>query len=616
MKKLKSLKDIDLKALSSGKKYHPSPDAWEDQVMYFLLADRFSDGKEKNYYDLNKNIVEKGEHDLYDPEKDFEEAVKNGREEWESWADKWNGGNLKGIISKLGYLKRLGITTIWISPIFRQTAFDKTYHGYGIQDFLDIDPHFGSPEDLRELVKLAHENDLYVILDIVVNHSGNVFSYKEEAPQWSEGKEYDVEGFNDANGNPSIAAEDKKALDAAFPEGAVWPAEMQHLENYTRQGSIQNWDSYPEYVQGDFYSFKNHYLGKGDGDDFEASNTLRTLVKVFKYWISFADIDGYRLDTVKHMEAAATRYFAAEIHKFAKSLGKDNFYIIGEITGGLDFAYEMLEKTGLDASQGLNQIPEKMENTVKGFTSAGEYFSEFKNDKLFEEGEDKWFRDKVLTMFDDQDMVSKGDRPKARFCANKETASLIHNVLFLNVCSLGIPCIYYGSEQGFDGSGKDDRHIREAMFGGGFGAFRTSGLHFFNEDNPIYKEISNILKVRTEHIILRQGRQYLREISYDGKNFGLPQKTGDERMKGLIAWSRIFENEEYVLALNTELDKVLEALVVVDSQINSEDDVFECLYISGNDPIGKKMKVRNVDQKKVISLKVPQAGCVIYRKMN
>ena len=81
---------------------------------------------------------------------------------------------------KIGYLQRMGVTAIWVSPIFRQVPYQDTYHGYGIQNFLDVDPHFGTREDLHELVNTAHDHGIYVILDIILNHSGNVFSYSPD----------------------------------------------------------------------------------------------------------------------------------------------------------------------------------------------------------------------------------------------------------------------------------------------------------------------------------------------------------------------------------------------------------------------------------------------------
>jgi glycosidase len=96
---------------------------------------------------------------------------------WQAAGQKFCGGNLRGLTSKLGYLERLEVTAIWISPIFKQVQFKETYHGYGIQNFLDVDPHFGQREDLKTLVRTAHDHGIYVILDIILNHTGDVFRY-------------------------------------------------------------------------------------------------------------------------------------------------------------------------------------------------------------------------------------------------------------------------------------------------------------------------------------------------------------------------------------------------------------------------------------------------------
>ena len=135
----KSLLDLDFASLRQ-RKFTPSPAAWEDQVLYFLLLDRFSDGKEKDgYRDNEDRPVNSGTTPLY--------AHDNpGRVDYDTWfraGGGWQGGTLKGLKSKLGYLRRLGITALWVSPVFRQVAFEPSYHGYGIQNFLDVDPHFG-----------------------------------------------------------------------------------------------------------------------------------------------------------------------------------------------------------------------------------------------------------------------------------------------------------------------------------------------------------------------------------------------------------------------------------------------------------------------------------------
>jgi glycosidase len=120
--------------------------------------------------------VEDGSTPLYRPE-------DSGRADFDLWCRAgggWQGGTLQGLKSKLGYLRRLGITALWVSPIFRQVAFEPSYHGYGIQNFLDVDPHFGTHEEFREFVQAAHARGIYVILDIIAHHTGTVFSYDED----------------------------------------------------------------------------------------------------------------------------------------------------------------------------------------------------------------------------------------------------------------------------------------------------------------------------------------------------------------------------------------------------------------------------------------------------
>ncbi|MBX9670434.1 MAG: hypothetical protein K2X93_22730 [Candidatus Obscuribacterales bacterium] len=86
---------------------------------------------------------------------------------------------IKGIASKLDYLQELGVSGLWINPPWKQRAELETYHGYGIQNFLDIDPRFGTRQDFRDLVDAAHDRGMYVVVDVVFNHSGNNFFYDD-----------------------------------------------------------------------------------------------------------------------------------------------------------------------------------------------------------------------------------------------------------------------------------------------------------------------------------------------------------------------------------------------------------------------------------------------------
>jgi len=215
-------------------------------------------------------------------------------------------------------------------------------------------------------------------------------------------------------------------------------------------------------------------------------------------------------------------------------------------------------------------------------------------------------------MFDDHDKVSDGNN-KTRFCADDNGDKLILAALGLNVTTLGIPCIYYGSEQGFDGRGGSDRYIREAMFGGEFGAFRSKNKHFFNIDGPVYKEVSKILAIRKEKIVLRRGRQYLREISGDGINFGYPDFIEGDEIRSVISWSRILDEEEMILAINTDFRNALSVWVTIDNDLHIMPGSFNCIYSNDKTAIGTTAPIEEKNGK-AIRIAVPAAGFVIYEK--
>jgi glycosidase len=590
----------------------PSPIAWEDQTFYFLMLDRFSDGRENGYKDNEGNLVRSGTTPAYSPA-GAENAVKTEADaaHWREAGTKYVGGTLKGLESKIGYLKRLGVTALWISPIFKQVRFPETYHSYGIQNFLEVEPHFGSREDLREVVRTAHANGIYVVLDIILNHAGNAFSYSGEQDHPWTGGMYPVEGFNDKDGNPTIPFVKANPQNLPDYDGALFPVELQQPDTFTRKGYIKNWDYDPEFREGDFFDLKDIDHGYGSADDYQVSAALRHLCEAYKYWIAYADIDGFRIDTVKHMDMGATRYFVSVIREFAQGIGKENFFLLGEITGGRKRAYETLELTGLSAALGIDDIPDKLEYLVKGYRNPNEYFSLFRNSELVNKSSHIWFRNKMVTSFDDHDQVRKGNQ-KARFCADADASKVVLNVLALNALTLGIPCIYYGSEQCFDGRGGSDRYIRESMFGGEFGAFRTRGLHFFNEDNPVYRELAKVLEIRRKNIVLRRGRQYLRPISAadDGVCFSLPEMVGGE-IRSVVPWSRIFNGKEMLLAINTDYDQPKTAWVTIDNDLHQGGDVLQCIYSKDAAQIGQSVTVEARNGKAVL-ITVPAAGLVIF----
>ena len=162
-----SLEQINFEPVGKGS---PSPPDWRDQVFYFLLPDRFSSGQESA-------------DRLFDP-KDPERFKTADKGKWMEGGKGFQGGTLRGIQSKLRYLRNLGVTALWLGPVWKQRKDLDTYHGYGIQNFLEVDPRFGTREDLRNLVNEAHAQGIYVILDIIYNHTGNNWYYDIGGNPW------------------------------------------------------------------------------------------------------------------------------------------------------------------------------------------------------------------------------------------------------------------------------------------------------------------------------------------------------------------------------------------------------------------------------------------------
>ena len=626
----KSLLDLDFTELNR-RKFTPSPAAWEDQVFYFLLIDRFSNGNESGgHRDNDGRPVTAGTTRLY--KEDDTGRVDYGT--WLSAGGTWQGGTLKGLKSKLGYLKRLGVTALWVSPIFRQVAFEPTsYHGYGIQNFLDVDPHFGTREDFRDFVDLAHQHGIYVILDIIAHHTGNVFAYAADRypvrdpntgeihndPRW-DGRLYAVAGFNDHNGRPTIPgdAPNHAFLAGVSPDGAVWPREFQNLRMFLRKGHITNWDYNPEYLEGDMFSLRTLDLwAEQEGQSREVSSALACLVVTYCFWIAYADLDGFRIDAAKHMGIEALRTFCDSIREFTQAIGKERFFLAGEISGGRVLAWEIVEKTGLDAALGIEGIPGKLERMTCGYGEPADYFSIFRNWMLDDQSLYRWYRNSVVTLVDDHDQVRKG-AAKSRFCGDSRFRDLAFNVVATQLTTMGIPCIYYGTEQRFDSGGRpsgSDLVLRESMFGGHFGGKCTQHRHLFDEDAALYKALSELIDLRKKLLPLRRGRQMLHEISGDGFVFGLPHLMG-ERMRSIVAWSRLFVDQEVLVAFSTDQEQPLTAYSTVAPRFRAHGDLLRLIFWhtpAASSPPPEELVVEHRGDRLAVRLTVPPAGFVIYQ---
>lgn len=637
---LQSIAEIPWEELIKNRSYFPSPHRWDDELIYFLLVDRFSDGREAGGYADGQGQPVQASPGRTTPLFSFSvDAYSAERGTWFESGKNFCGGHLAGVRSKLGYLKRLGITAIWLSPVFKNVPWDSgCYHGYGVQNFLDIDPRFGTKEDLKLLVEEAHDQGIRVILDIIFNHSGNVFEYDADRyftskdgkpldhpdPRWDR-HPYRVKGWRDASGQATLPF---GVLDPSdqnhWPDAGIWPRELQTPDTFTLRGRISNWDYDPEFLEGDFDgSLKDLNHGQADvqpdllkrAESFKPAPALFNLAKSFNYWIAYADIDGFRIDTVKHMEPGAVRIFASIIHEFAQKLGKERFYLIGEITGGRKRAVEVMRSTGIDAALGIDDIPDKLEFLAKGYRSPGQYFQLFRNSVLDGLEGHQWYGEHIVTSFDDHDQV--GEKHKFRFAGDKvnEGWKYLKLALGINLLTLGIPCVYYGTEQAFDGRDQrtgnegdsySDVFLRECMFGGPFGSLQSKGRHFFDESHELYRFIAGLAALRASHMPLRRGRQYLRPVSEDGTTFFIPEMIGSVFRYG-FAWSRIFADQEVLIAANTSPDHSSQLWFTLDQSLTPPGTPLRCLFSNDQSQVGSTV-VAEARNGSAARLCVPEAG--------
>lgn len=503
--RIASLDDISLEPAS---RVFPSPRDWRDQFIYFLLVDRFNDGKRRPKYNPEKTPQDR------DPAE----------------GNTFQGGTIKGLTQKLDYIQGLGATAIWLSPIVKnRIENDHSYHGYGVQDFLAIDPRFGTLDDVKELVHQAHARGLYVIFDIIINHTGNNWAYAGDIEPPYRPEPYEFGYWREVDPEPGFG-----------PDDAVWPIEFQNPDWYQRRGRINNWFDHDEIRNGDFFGFKEL--------DLENQKTLNALISVHSYWIAETDIDGFRIDTGKHMPEEATAEFCSRIREFAERLGKDNFFLFDEIADSDEVIKQYLTPNDdgdrPEYARMLNAALDfplyfVLEEVIKGFRDPSALRERYDRlDRLYPHTDTNEF---FVTFIDNHDQTARRWR---RFLHNAPQEQAILAIGYL-LTSQGIPSIYYGTEQGFDGGDDSDKQIRECMFGGSWGAFGTTGDHFFDTSHPVYTAIAGIADTRKREPALRRGRQYFRDISRDSEHF-----YASEQKDGIIAYSRILDSEELVIVLN------------------------------------------------------------------
>jgi alpha-amylase len=281
---------------------------WEGANIYFLLTDRFNNGDTSN--DIN-----------------FDRTQETGK------LRGFEGGDIKGITQKIkeGYFTDLGINAIWMTPIVEQihgetdegTGVSYGYHGYWTKDWTKIDPNYGTKEDLKELVKVAHNNGIRVLLDAVINHTGPV---TEKDPVWPSGWvrtgpqcRYD----NYENTISCTLVKNLPDIKTESNDAVALPPEL-----------VAKWKSEGRYKQeikelDDFFARTGHKRAP-----------RFYIMKWLTDYITEFGIDGYRVDTVKHTEEFVWQEFKQECDiAFAeykrnnpdKVLDNNSFYLVGEV---------------------------------------------------------------------------------------------------------------------------------------------------------------------------------------------------------------------------------------------------------------------------------------------
>jgi len=519
----------------------PSPEDWRDRWIYFALVDRFNN------------------------------PGAPPRATWDQPFGGFQGGTLEGMRQQLGYLQRLGAGALWLSPVLQNCqAQDGTYHGYGIQHFLKVDPRFAADKsdpdgELRRLVDEAHARGMHVIMDIVLNHAGDVFAYLLDNGAFSPSADwrdsvYPIRWRGADSAPVSDWADAPRPGDPRLNESAaIWPDELRHNEALRRQGKGGE-------AGGDFESLKEFVTARAE--------IRSALIRVYQYAVAKWDVDGFRIDTLKYIEPEFALVFGNAMREFALQIGKKNFFTFGEVYDDEfkiarfigRFTNEQGDMVGVDAALDF-PLFYRLPGVAKGLVAPSEIEAVYNlrksvdQDLISSHGEAGRFFVTFLDNHDQHTRIRYSDpADPTRF--DGQAAAALASLFSLQ----GIPCVYYGTEQGLSGSGDADQDVREALWG---------KPNAFDETSTFYRTLRDIARVRAGNPALRYGRQYFRPVSGDRQTFG-PSTFSP----GVLAFSRILNESETVVAVNTNPSAGIEVSVLVDAVLNAPGTSFSTLYSS------------------------------------
>ena len=540
----------------------------EDEIVYFLLPDRFENGDPSN---------DRGglEGDRYVT--GFDPASKAF----------YNGGDLKGLIDRLDYIQALGATAIWLGPIYKNqpvggvveasvagTAMvggaSAGYHGYWITDFTRPDPHFGSDADMRALVAAVHARGMKLYLDIVTNHTADIIRYREcpdgNCPYRSRA-DFPYSTRGDVSGEPInegfMGVDPAHQTDANFakltrPDFAYTPFIPPGQESV----KVPAWLNDPIYYQNrgnTTFSGESAAMGDFAGlDDLmtEHPRVVRGFIDVYGDWIDRYRIDGFRIDTAYYVNDGFWQAFVPAMLDRATAAGIGNFYMFGEVSKGTPRDTSLMAR--YTRSAGLPTVLDfplanAIRKTVAGDAGTAELAAVFADDVLYVNGEETALRLPTFISNHDNGRFASFVHEKWPGIAPAEAlrrVELAHAMLFT---LRGVPTLYYGDEQGFVGRG-GDQWARQSMFPSQvaeyneerlLGTDATTADSNFDPAHPLFRAVAALAALRKEHAALRQGRQVVRNYTEQGP--------------GLFAVSRIDPQtgREYVIAYNTSTGPIV-----------------------------------------------------------
>ncbi len=458
---------------------------WRDEVIYQLIVDRFADG---------------------DVDNDF--AIEPGS------LGQYQGGDWKGVEDHLDYLQSLGVTALWISPVVKNVDSDAdiaAYHGYWAQDLTLTNPHFGDLAALRSMVAHAHDRGMKVVLDIVCNHMGQVFFYdinrngrpdkyvngsgmpgdpvvviSEYDPPWQAGGvlAFSQEGMS---GRAPMLFIDDPSINRIPPQ----PGILATAGAYHGFGHILNFDDVAQRTLGDFTGGLKDLAT-------ELPEVRATLVDAFARWVEKVDFDGYRIDTVKHVESDFWPVFATNTRQRLAAEGKNNFLMFGEAFDGNDQLLGTFTQPGaLDSVFYFSQHYQVFSAVFESAHAAGQQQGTTNIEGLWKQKAVNYNTQpqpggigvapyKAIVNF-----IDNHDVPRFLFDSQGDVPAL-RNALTLLFTEDGIPCVYYGTEQEF--SGGNDPANREVLWNAGF-----------HTDGDTFQHIALLARLRRQYLALRRG---------------------------------------------------------------------------------------------------------------